>query len=98
MPYIEHSQRELVDDDLNAIIDVLDEEGWPTGMVNYIISSIVWTWFKQRPSYSTINAIKGALGCVWDEFYRRLAAPYEDTKRGINGDLKIHSPFMYDNK
>lgn len=38
-------------------------------------------------SYKTINDIVGALEGAKLEFYRRVAAPYEDTKIKENGDV-----------
>lgn len=38
-------------------------------------------------SYQTINDIVGALEGAKLEFYRRVAAPYEDTKIKENGDV-----------
>lgn len=37
--------------------------------------------------YSTINDVLGALDGASKEFYRRVAAPYEDTKIQENGDV-----------
>lgn len=37
--------------------------------------------------YQTINDILGALSGAQAEFYRRVAAPYEDTKIAANGDV-----------
>ena len=98
MPYISQDERQEIDDELLGIIDVFEEQGWPVGMVNYAISSILWAWFKQRPSYPTINAIVGVLGCAKDEFMRRMAGPYEDTKIIQHGDLKQYHPFGMDGK
>lgn len=38
-------------------------------------------------SYQTINDIIGALESAKLEFYRRVVAPYEDTKINENGDV-----------
>lgn len=38
-------------------------------------------------NYGRINAVIGALECAKLEFYRRIAAPHEDTKRNENGDV-----------
>jgi hypothetical protein len=39
------------------------------------------------PSYQSINDVLGALEGAKLEFYRRIAAPYEDTKIQENGDV-----------
>ena len=36
--------------------------------------------------FANYAVIKGVLGCVDDEIYRRVIAPYEDAKIGENGD------------
>lgn len=41
----------------------------------------------QGPSYKIINEIIGVLECVKLEFYRRIAAPYENDKQQANGDV-----------
>lgn len=38
-------------------------------------------------SYTTMNAVIGALECCKQEFYRRMAVPYEDQKIKENGDV-----------
>jgi hypothetical protein len=88
MPYITQEERAIVDSEVQALITRLAAKGWNEGMVNYSISTILWEWFHQLPGYKTVNAVVGVLGCVKDEFYRRLASEYEDYKRVRNGDLK----------
>jgi hypothetical protein len=38
-------------------------------------------------SYKSINDVIGVLECVKQEFYRRIAVPYEDKKIEQNGDI-----------
>ena len=58
------------------------------GELNYLITFAVASYFERHgPSYAAINDIVGALeGCKL-EFYRRIAAPYEDQKIIENGDV-----------
>jgi hypothetical protein len=44
-------------------------------------------WKLNGPSYTAINDIVGALDGAKMEFYRRVAIPYEDKKRELNGDV-----------
>jgi hypothetical protein len=37
--------------------------------------------------YRRINEVMGALECAKQEFYRRVAVPYEDKKIKENGDV-----------
>jgi hypothetical protein len=39
------------------------------------------------PKYTNINTAIGILACIQKELYRRVAAPYEDKKCEINGDV-----------
>lgn len=78
MPYIRTEDRPGV------IID------GPTtaGELNYAITKLCvdYTSFMGE-CYTTINEVIGALECAKQEFYRRVAAPYEDKKIKENGDV-----------
>lgn len=56
------------------------------GELNFYITMIVKEWVG-KPSYSKIATATGVLENVKQEFYRRLAAPYEDAKIAENGDV-----------
>lgn len=49
------------------------------------------TWWKETDeddhSFQKISNILGALETCKQEFYRREAAPYEDDKLAVNGDV-----------
>jgi hypothetical protein len=83
MPYI--AQREDLDKKLKPLLE--DVEDYSEGELNYIISTLLWSYFKAIKSYASINKIVGVLECVKLEFYRRQAAPYEDTKKELHGDI-----------
>lgn len=58
------------------------------GELNYCITTLVTQYLKQETvSYAKINEVVGVLECAKLELYRRLAAPYEDTKIQENGDV-----------
>ena len=58
------------------------------GELNWAITDTVDNYLKENGlSYKTINDIVGALSCCGQEFYRRIAAPYENTKCKQNGDV-----------
>lgn len=81
MPYITQDHRELID------------IGFPpgnAGELNYSISMLVWNYFQQQGGrYQQINDIVGALEGAKLEFYRRIAAPYEDKKIVENGEVFV---------
>jgi len=92
MPYIKKKDRTKYDKAIDDIVNELNLEGitgfYPVGELNYLISSIIKkTLDRQGVRYQNVNAIIGALECAKLELYRRLIAPYEDTKVEENGDV-----------
>lgn len=87
MPYIEKKLREEVDPKIDALSQTLESHEYEPGMLNYSISKILWKMFRSKPRYVSVVIVMGTLVSVALEFYRRLASPYEDQKRDINGDL-----------
>jgi hypothetical protein len=89
MPYITQDERPQYDVDLDTLDYGLDEYGYKSGHVTYVLYMIVARWFKRQPSYSTICKIRGCLIGTLAEFDRRIAAPYEDKKIKENGDVSL---------
>lgn len=80
MPYIEKIRRMEIDEEASAPRDA--------GELNYAITRMVLDYLETRGTrYSTINEIVGVLECAKQEFYRRLAATYENLKSFNNGDV-----------
>jgi hypothetical protein len=79
MPYIKQEQRNRIDNDklpLNA------------GELNYTITALLIEYIQLKGlNYQAINDIVGALEGAKLEFYRRVAAPYENVKVKENGDV-----------
>lgn len=79
MPYISNTKR--ID------VDYLQNPENP-GELNFLITRLIMKYQTKRGlSYQTINDIMGALEGAKQEFYRRVAAPYEDKKIKENGDV-----------
>lgn len=58
------------------------------GELNYQISKLLNDFVAMKQlNYSTINEAIGALECAKLEFYRRVAADYEDLKAKQNGEV-----------
>lgn len=58
------------------------------GELNYAITRLCDLYIVDRElNYTNINAVMGALECAKQEFYRRVAVPYEDLRRKENGDV-----------
>ena len=77
MPYIPKNIRRA------AVIDPRN-----AGELNYAITCVLLRYIHElSPSYKTFNDILGALEGAKQEFYRRVVAPYEDSKCASNGDV-----------
>lgn len=58
------------------------------GDLNFSITMLCKDYLeKNGKSYKTINDIIGVLTCAKDEFYRKVAAPYEEEKEQENGSI-----------
>ena len=100
MPYIDESARFELDaciekmtecltlGHVNNQNDISNEEFTVLlGEINYCFSRILAKSMGQT-SYSKIAMITGVLENIKQEFYRRIASPYEDKKIVENGDIK----------
>ena len=58
------------------------------GEINYAVSRLCCLVIGKKPTYPKICIITGVLENIKQEFYRRLAAPYEENKIVQNGDVK----------
>lgn len=81
MPYVKQQRRPL----LKPTSDVVPKVA---GELNYQVTELIVDYVQRHGlSYQTINDVRGALLNCSDEFYRRVAAPYEDSKIKENGDV-----------
>lgn len=80
MPYIPQDQR-------LHVINSLEPDG--PGELNFLITSLIDGYMRSQGGthYYNINEVVGVLECAKLELYRRIAAPYEDTKIEQNGDV-----------
>ncbi len=87
MSYILMEDRPKYEEPLTALIATLKDQPPDRidGELNYIITRILKETYPQR--YHTINRAIGVLEACKLEYYRRVAAPYEDTKIQQNGDV-----------
>lgn len=85
MPYIKQAGRVRLEPNLYAVWKNVPADA---GELNYFISRIVDTYVQVKgKNYAVLNEVIGVLECVKQEYYRRIAAPYEDTKIAENGDV-----------
>lgn len=88
MPYIRKEKRPQVDRLVTPLIKHLNslpvEE--QDGVLNYIVTKIIKNIYPQK--YFHLNRALGVLSAVTHELYRRVIAPYEDTKIKKEGDVE----------
>ncbi len=87
MPYIKQEKRPLFTKEIEALVKKLEEQPLTEqdGDLNYIVTSILKLLYK--PRYFNYNRAIGVLEAIKLEYYRRVVAPYEDTKIKDNGDV-----------
>jgi hypothetical protein len=87
LPYIKSENRKKYGDVLKKLVEILKvlppEE--VDGELNYVVTKILKEVYPLR--YYHINKAIGVLECAKLEFYRRVAAPYEETKIKESGDV-----------
>ena len=94
MPYIEQSDRDkfLVEmcHGKEHLAEAIGEICKNSGELNYVFTVISQMYLKTHGlKYQNINDIIGALEGCKQEIYRRIAAPYEDEKISLNGDVNL---------
>ena len=91
MPYISEEKREVLDPVVEDLIqafrglqsdDPLDN---PKSNLNYVISRLLDRMYTSN--YQEIVNAVGTLATTAFEYYRRVAAPYENQKRHDHGDV-----------
>jgi hypothetical protein len=97
MPYINEEERLELDQCIDAMIscirntqvNLVDPNDIKNhlGRINYAFSRVL-SGLMQEPSYNKIAMITGVLENIKQEFYRRVASPYEDKKIIQNGDIR----------
>ena len=103
MPYITRKEREVLDNAIDNIVLVLrcppnavcndnniDQDLSMLGKINYCFTRVLLE-LVGNASYSKIAMATGVLENIKQEFYRRLAAEYEDKKILENGDLERYT-------
>jgi hypothetical protein len=87
LPYIKTEKRVKYEKALNELVGILKslppEE--VDGELNYVVTKILKGVYPLK--YYHLNKAIGVLECIKLEFYRRVAAPYEDTKIEESGDV-----------
>lgn len=82
MPYI-------APEDRDALEPKSTREAMTSGELNYQITCLIDGYMAGNLDYAAINEVVGALECAKLEVFRRIAAPYEDQKIALNGDVYV---------
>ncbi len=97
MPYVKPEKRSELAPMVTQMKKSMPAVSTP-GDLNYLITELCLAYTAANkkgggysPNYALINEVIGAMECAKLEFYRRLAAPYEDQKVLENGDVYPHS-------
>jgi uncharacterized protein DUF6899 len=85
VPYISQERRFYLDPLISRALTFA--ESLSPGDLNYVVTRLVNAWCSRLVGYGTFNTVVGVLECAKLEFYRRMVAPYEDTKVAENGDV-----------
>jgi Domain of unknown function (DUF6899) len=106
MPYIAPEHRReldaLIDQLAGRIVqeaDRLDQEAAFAGLLNYTCTRLALKIIRLRFGrlrYWLIALVTGTFKNIADEFYRRLAAPYENRQIAANGDVDLYTEFLED--
>jgi hypothetical protein len=101
MPYVKAEYRTALDPAIRelsrSIVEVartMPEETAFAGLLNYACTSVAMQVIEGRFGrirYGTIATVTGVFKNIADEFYRRVAAPYEDDQIAANGDVPLYA-------
>ncbi|MGA8572873.1 MAG: DUF6899 family protein [Desulfobaccales bacterium] len=104
MPYIPAAERKVCDgliDGLAVCIDGLAREnggeGAFAGLLNYACTRLALQVVRRRYGgmrYWLIAILSGIFTNLSQEFYRRLAVPYEDRQIAKNGDVDLYAEHL----
>ncbi len=104
MPYIPVEQRRvcdaLIDELAGQIVRLAREdasEGAFAGLLNYACTRLALKVVRRRFGrlrYWLIAILSGTFRNIADEFYRRLAAPYEDQQLAKSGDVDLYAEYQ----
>jgi len=103
MPYVKPEHRRVLDPAIRqlasqvaAVASSLPEETAFAGLLNYACTSLAMEVLHARFGrlrYGAIATVTGVFKNIADEFYRRVATPYEDTQIAKNGDLPLYEAY-----
>ncbi len=106
MPYILPGQRRELDPLIDALAaqivqqaQTLEQEAAFAGLLNYACTRLALQVVRQRHGrlrYWLIALLTGVFKNIADEFYRRLAIPYEEQQKTGHGDVDLYAALLQD--
>ena len=91
MPYVEMELRDKLASPISTLAEsIVEEYPWwadAAGALNYAITCLCLQVMPDQPHYGDLATVVGILETAKLEFYRKLAAPYEDKKCAKNGEV-----------
>ena len=103
MPYISEEERTELDSQIDNMILAIRNNKTNLnnphdfsnylGRINYCFSRIIYGVMRDV-SYRNIAMVTGVLENIKQEYYRRIAEPYEDIKIRQNGDIKEYKGLL----
>jgi len=106
MPYIKQEDRKILDPYIDQLAQILalragesNDDAAFAGLLNYTCTRLTLLIIRQRFGairYWIIATVSGVFHNIADEFYRRLAGPYEDKQVTANGDVDAIEEFLKD--
>lgn len=103
MPYILPQQRQTLDPLIDRLADqivhearLLNYDGAFAGLLNYACTRLALKVARQlfgTMRYWLIALITGTFRNISDEFWRRIATPYENRQMEKNGDVDLYQEF-----
>ncbi len=108
MPYIAPKNRKNLDPAIDALAEAIVAEAKQekydaafAGLLNYSVTRLTLKIIKLqfgKIRYWIVALTTGALKNIADEFYRRLASPYEDKQIKANGDVDLYEEMLEEMK
>ena len=100
MPYIKAEHRRILAPAISELAERLSQIAAPmpeetafAGLLNYACTSLAMEVIQKRFGrlrYGIIATVTGVFRNIGDEFYRRIAIPYEERQVEKNGDLLLY--------
>jgi hypothetical protein len=105
MPSIKQESRDLLDQSIDELAQTItalsikdgESETAYAGLLNYTCTRLAMAIIDLRFGkirYGTLATVTGVFKNIADEFYRRIAVPYEDKQIRKSGDVDLYEKYV----